>query len=76
VAEITGPGLFYCPREAEGWLEHVLAEALTDGVVPATAAWPVRVVDATVINGPGDKAVQWRATCGSTRRRAVSGGLN
>ena len=23
--------------------------------------WPVRVVDATVINGPGAKAVPWRA---------------
>ena len=43
LAEITGPGLFYRLREAEGWLE------------------PVRVVDATVINGPGNKPVQWRA---------------
>ena len=61
VAEITGPGLFYRLREAEAWLEHVLGEALADGIAPATAAWPVRVVDATVINGPGEKAVQWRA---------------
>ena len=61
VAEITGPGLFYRLREAEAWLEHVLAEILAEAVVPATAAWPVRAVDATVINGPGDKAVQWRA---------------
>lgn len=61
VAEITGPGLFYRLRGAEAWLEHVLAEALAEGVAPTTAAWPVRVVDATVINGPGNKAVQWRA---------------
>ncbi len=61
VAEITGPGLFYRLREAESWLEHVLAEALAEGVAPPAGAWPVRVVDATVINGPGDKAVQWRA---------------
>jgi len=61
VAEITGPGLFYRLREAEGWLEQVLAETLAEAVAPETAAWRVRVVDATVINGPGDKAVQWRA---------------
>lgn len=61
VAEITGPGLFYRLREAENWLEHVLAEVLAGQVSASSAAWPVRVVDATVINGPGDKAVQWRA---------------
>ena len=62
LAEITGPGLFYRLREAEGWLEHVLAEVLAAEQVGAEpAAWPVRVVDATVINGPGNKPVQWRA---------------
>lgn len=61
VAEITGPGLFYRLREAENWLEHVLAATLAEAVAPVMAAWPVRVVDATVINGPGDRAVQWRA---------------
>jgi hypothetical protein len=61
LAEITGPGLFYRLREAEGWLEQVLAEVLAEQVAPAVGAWPVRVVDATVINGPGEKAVQWRA---------------
>jgi hypothetical protein len=61
VAEITGPGLFYRLREAEGWLEHVLGQVLEEEVAAPAGAWPVRVVDATVINGPGDKAVQWRA---------------
>lgn len=61
LAEITGPGLFYRLREAERWLEHLLAEMLAAEVTPDAGAWPVRVVDATVINGPGDKAVQWRA---------------
>jgi hypothetical protein len=62
LAEITGPGLFYRLREAEGWLQHVLAEVLAEEQVGAElGAWPVRVVDATVINGPGDKPVQWRA---------------
>ena len=61
VAQISGPGLFYRLREAEGWLEHVLGRVLADQVPQAAGGWPVRVVDATVINGPGKKAVQWRA---------------
>lgn len=61
VAEITGPGLFYRLREAEVWLEHVLAQILAEEVPQAVGGWPIRVVDATVINGPGSKAVQWRA---------------
>ena len=61
VAEITGPGLFYRLREAEGWLERVLAQVLAEQVPQAVGGWPVRVVDATVLNGPGQKAMQWRA---------------
>ena len=61
VAQITGPGLFYRLREAENWLEHVLGRVLADQVPQAAGGWPVRAVDATVINGPGKKAVQWRA---------------
>jgi hypothetical protein len=61
LAEITGPGLFYRLRESEAWLEHVLAQVLGEQLPQAVGGWPVRVVDATVINGPGQKAVQWRA---------------
>ncbi len=61
VAQITGPGLFYRLREAEGWLEHVSARVLAEQVPQAAGGWPVRTVDATVMNGPGRKAVQWRA---------------
>ena len=61
LAEISGPGLFYRFREAEHWLEHVLAEMLAAEVTANAGALPIRIVDATVINGPGDKAVQWRA---------------
>lgn len=61
VAQITGPGLFYRLREAETWLEQVLGRVLADQVPVAAGGWRVRVVDATVINGPGNKAVQWRA---------------
>ena len=61
VAQITGPGLFYRLREAEGWLEHVLGRVLAEQVPQAAGGWPIRIVDASVINGPGKKAVQWRA---------------
>ena len=61
LAEITGPGLFYRLRESDTWLEQVLAQVLGEQLPQAVGGWPVRVVDATVINGPGKKAVQWRA---------------
>jgi len=61
VAQITGPGLFYRLRESEVWLEQVLGQVLGAQVPQAAGGWPVRVVDATVINGPGKKPVQWRA---------------
>ena len=59
LAEITGPGLFYRLREAEVWLAHVLAQVLAAQVAETPMKWPLRVVDATVINGPGPIAVQW-----------------
>jgi hypothetical protein len=61
LAEITGPGLFYRLRQAEQWLEQVLGRVLSDQVPQAAGGLRVRVVDATVLNGPGQKAVQWRA---------------
>ena len=61
VAQITGPGLFYRLREAERWLEQVLGQVLAAQMPQAAGGWPLRVVDATVINGPGKKPVQWRA---------------
>jgi hypothetical protein len=61
VAQITGPGLFYRLRQAEPWLEQVLAQVLGDQVPQAAGGFRLRIVDATVINGPGQKAVQWRA---------------
>ncbi len=63
VAEITGPGLFYRLREAEEWLQGVLAVTLQSDVVatPLGLAGPIRIVDATVITGPGSKGTDWRA---------------
>jgi len=61
VAEITGPGLFYRLREAEGWLERVLAQTLQTEVRAAPSGLRLRIVDATVINGPGATGTEWRA---------------
>jgi hypothetical protein len=61
VAEITGPGLFYRLREAEGWLEHVLGRVLAEQAPQAAGGWPVRVVDATVLNVPGKKRAMARS---------------
>jgi hypothetical protein len=58
VAQITGPGLFYRLRQAEPWLEQVLAQVLSEQVPQAAGGFRLRIADATVINGPGQKAVQ------------------
>lgn len=62
VAQITGPGLFYRLREAEAWLQHVLAQTLESQVeAGAESKMRLRVVDATVIHGPGATGTEWRA---------------
>jgi len=62
LAEITGPGLFYRLREAEGWLQRVLAQTLQSQLESAEESrLRLRVVDATVIHGPGAKGTEWRA---------------
>ena len=57
VAQISGPGLFYRLRQAEGWLEHVLGRVLGDQVPQAAGGWPVRGVDVTVVNCAENRAV-------------------
>jgi len=61
LAEITGPGLFYRLREAERWLEMVLAQTLESEVGRGPTGLRLRAVDATVITGPGSKGTDWRA---------------
>jgi hypothetical protein len=61
LAEITGPGLFYRLREAEGWLAEMLAKTLAEELDAAPAGLRIRVVDATAICGPGADRTEWRA---------------
>jgi hypothetical protein len=62
VAEITGPGVFYRLREAERWLQGVLAGVLQPQVISAQVnlGRRLRIVDASVITGPGSEGTDWR----------------
>jgi hypothetical protein len=61
LASITGPGLFYRLRMAEGWLQELLARTLQTGIeAVAPGGMRLRVVDATVVNGPGPRSTDWR----------------
>jgi hypothetical protein len=61
VANITGPGLFYRLKESDEWLSGLLAKTLNATVKGSfTGGLRLRVVDATVVNGPGERSVDWR----------------
>ena len=61
VADITGPALFYRLRESEKWLQQVLARTLEGETGGSPVRLPLRLVDATVITGPGATGTEWRA---------------
>jgi hypothetical protein len=63
LAEITGPGVFYRLREAESWLSVLLAQVLEQefGTADRVRGLSLRIVDATVLTGPGAKGTEWRA---------------
>jgi len=60
VATISGPGLFYRMRGAEQWLEQVLAQTVESETGLSPVRLPLRIVDATVITGPGSTGTDWR----------------
>jgi Transposase DDE domain len=61
LADLTGPGLFYRVREAEPWLQEILAQVLAEDMDASGAGWRLRIVDATVVTGPGATGTEWRA---------------
>jgi hypothetical protein len=62
VAQVSGPGLFYRVRKAEAWLSELLASVLEQDVAATEGPrLPVRIVDATVLTGPGAVGTDWRA---------------
>lgn len=60
LASITGPGLFYRLRAGGKWLEGVLAQVLQSRMEAAPSGFRLRIVDATVVCGPGSKGAEWR----------------
>ena len=60
VAQITGPGFFYRLKVSERWLEHVLSQLLSEEVQVAPVGMRFKLVDATVVTGPGSKGTDWR----------------
>lgn len=62
LADISGPGVFYRLREAEGWLSLLLGQVLDQELANAqrVRGLALRVVDASVLTGPGAKGTEWR----------------
>jgi hypothetical protein len=61
LADLSGPALFYRLREAEPWLQELLAQVLAEDMQASRAGWQLRIVDATVVTGPGATGTEWRA---------------
>lgn len=60
LGDLSGPALFYRVRDSAEWLEGVLAATLQDEVAPQVTGLPLRLVDATVLTGPGATGTDWR----------------
>jgi hypothetical protein len=61
LAEVSGPALFYRIRESENLLQYLLTEILaSESVRYAVKGYKIRVVDATVVNGPKPENIDWR----------------
>ena len=60
IMEMTGPAFFYRLRSSEKWLQHVLGQLLSVGTGVHYRGLKLRIVDATVITGPGFTGTDWR----------------
>lgn len=61
LVSVSHVGLFYRFKRAESWLASLLAETLASQVGNTPRGrLRVRVVDATVVNGPGATGIDWR----------------
>ncbi len=61
IAFISGPGLHYRLKTAESWFERLLVDVLSQGIESKPVGYPIKIVDATVITGPGSTGTDWRA---------------
>jgi hypothetical protein len=60
VAAVSGPALFYRVRDAEAWLSRLLSAMVTRAVGDTAPGRRVRIVDATVLTGPGATGTEYR----------------
>lgn len=60
IMDITGPAFFYRLQSAQKWLQLVLSQLLSDEKSVYLQDMRLRIVDATVITGPGSKGTDWR----------------
>ena len=60
IAMLSAPALFYRFSNAKAWLELILGQLLQPILPSIQPGWTLRVVDATVINGPGATGTDWR----------------
>jgi hypothetical protein len=61
IAKLSAPALFYRLTQSEQWLESLVADVLSRQAEPPATGFAIRVVDASVITGPGSKGTDWRA---------------
>jgi Transposase DDE domain len=61
IARISGPGLHYRIKTSEAWFEKLLTRVLDEEVQSEPVGFRARLVDATVITGPGSVGTDWRA---------------
>lgn len=75
LSSLSPPALFYRVRDAERFLSELLGAVLTSETPPPATDLRLRMVDATVITGPGAKGTEWRlhalAEPGTGRFRSV-----
>ena len=61
IARFTGQAFHYRLQNSEKWLEHLLGQLLFQDRPENPTPFPLRVVDGSVITGPGSKGTDWVA---------------
>jgi hypothetical protein len=60
VTTMCGPSFFYRLCQCEPLIEQILSHVLGEGIPQASTKRRIRIVDATVITGPGSTGTDWR----------------
>lgn len=59
IAQFTAPALLYRLEQTEAWLEQILGQLLFENVRTNECPFEIRIVDGTVITGPGSHGTDW-----------------